>query len=74
MKKHELNNGLHAWAKKDQFENAKRVSITVLRGNKDNFIQRKNATSLSTNDLIFFCNYIYHFNLVNLTLYIINFS
>ena len=29
MKKHELNNGLHAWARKDQFENAKRVSSIV---------------------------------------------
>ena len=25
MQKHELNNGLHAWARKDQFTNAERV-------------------------------------------------
>lgn len=36
MKKHELNNGLHAWARKDQFENAKRV-----RGGFGEFMLKK---------------------------------
>jgi len=36
MKKHELNNGLHAWARKDQFDNAQRV-----RGGFGEFMLKK---------------------------------